>query len=54
MKTYLGDGVYADIDSGMIKLTTEDGISVANTIYLESDVVANLITYINQLKAIKP
>jgi hypothetical protein len=39
MKTYLGDGVYADVEYGMIKLTTEDGISTTNTIYLEPEVI---------------
>lgn len=34
-KEYLGDGVYAEIDEDAgIKLTTEDGINVTNTIYL--------------------
>ena len=33
-KTYLGDGVYADVENGMLKLTTENGIAVTNTIYL--------------------
>ena len=35
-KVYLGDGAYAEmIDGYQVKLTTEDGISVQNTIYLE-------------------
>lgn len=33
-KSYLGDGVYVDLEHGMVKLTTEDGYSATNTIYL--------------------
>jgi len=36
-KVYLVDAVYADYDGRLI-LTTEDGMSVSNTIYLESEV----------------
>jgi hypothetical protein len=45
-KRYLGDGVYADIDRGMVKLTTEDGISVINIIYLEPEVIDALMRYV--------
>lgn len=44
-KIYLGDAVYVEIDRGMIKLTTEDGYRATNTIYLEHDVMENLIQY---------
>ena len=44
-KQYLGDGVYADIEGGMIKLTTENGYGVSNTIYLEPELVAELVRY---------
>lgn len=39
-KTYIGDGVYAQIDprSGDIVLTTENGIEVTNRIVLEPEV----------------
>jgi hypothetical protein len=46
MKTYLGDGVYADIENNMVKLTTEDGISVGNVIYLESEVYDALVNFV--------
>ena len=46
MKTYLGDGVYADVERGMLKLTTEDGVSVTNTIYLEPAVLGALYRYV--------
>jgi len=38
-KEYLGDGVYVDIENGMIKLTTENSIETTNTIYLEVEVL---------------
>ena len=34
-KVYLGDGVYAEYDGYHIVLTTEDGVKVTNTIYLD-------------------
>lgn len=44
-KQYIGDGVYADIENGMLKLTTEDGISVQNTIYLGHTEFSILLEY---------
>ena len=40
---YLGDGVYACVEDGMIKLTTSDGV---NTIYLELRVFHSLTEYV--------
>jgi len=45
MKDYLGDGVYAQIANGRLILTTEDGVSVSNTIVVEEDVWDNLMAY---------
>lgn len=45
-KQYLGDGVYADIENGMIKLTTSNGIQETNTIYLELEVYSALNQYV--------
>jgi len=42
-KTYLGDSVYAKFDGYHIVLTTENGISTTNTIYLEEQVFVNLV-----------
>jgi len=41
-KRYLGDGVYAAIEHGMVKLTTDDGVAVSNVIFLEPDVLEAL------------
>jgi hypothetical protein len=45
-KRYLGDAVYADFDArGLIKLTTENGEHVTNTIFLEPHVMLELQQY---------
>lgn len=44
-KEYIGDGAYADFDGFGIVLTTENGISVQNTVYLEPGVFAALLRY---------
>ena len=49
-KTYLGDGVYADLEGGMIKLTTEDGREPSNTIYLEHETLLALEQYVAYLR----
>lgn len=52
MKTYLGDGVYLELDSfGRYVLTTEDGISTSNRIVLEPEVYQNFILMADRLKA---
>jgi hypothetical protein len=51
MKTYLGDGVYAELTPfGEIVLTTEDGISATNTIVLDSQVLLAFERWIAKLK----
>jgi len=44
-KQYIGDAVYAELEGGMLKLTTEDGIESTNTIYLEPEVFYRLMEY---------
>ena len=53
MKSYLGDGVYAEWDdcSNLI-LTTENGISVENQIYLEPQIFAALERFMKIVKEI--
>ena len=42
-KRYIGDAVYAEFDEyGGITLTTEDGVSTSNSIYLEPEVFVAL------------
>jgi hypothetical protein len=51
MKTYLGDGVYASFDGYTINLTTENGISVTNSIYMEPEVMGAFFKYVEQFKS---
>ena len=44
-KEYLGDGVYAETDGYNMQITTEDGLSVQNVIFLEPVVFEALIAY---------
>lgn len=50
-KDYLGDGVYVNFDGCMFVLTTEDGISVTNCIFLEPEVYTALTRYVDRLTA---
>lgn len=43
-KVYLGDGVYCERDEwGNLVLTTENGLSITNTIHLDPDVQSQLV-----------
>lgn len=53
-KTYLGDGVYADVVHGLIRLTTENGVSVTNTIYLEAEVFGELVAFQKRVSWVPP
>ena len=48
-KEYLGDGLYAELnDYNQLVLTTEDGITTTNKIYLEPEVRDALLSYIGR------
>jgi hypothetical protein len=47
-KEYLGDGLYANIESGALKLTAENGIQATDTVYLEPEVYAALLRYVER------
>jgi len=50
-KIYLGDAVYVEINPyGDIVLTTEDGISVSNSIILDPTVLQAFLEYIERSK----
>ena len=51
MKKYLGDGCYVDIEHGTLKLTTENGYGVSNTIFLEPAMLAGLVDYLRRHEA---
>lgn len=44
-KRYLGDGVYADFDGEAVILTTENGVSVTNTIELDQHTLKSFDIY---------
>ena len=46
-KTYLGDGIYAEMYSHTLKLTTEDGINTFDTIYIDPEVWLALQKFVN-------
>lgn len=49
-KIYIGDGVYAEFDGWNVILTTENGISVTNTIVLEPQVITSLEDFIVSIR----
>jgi hypothetical protein len=51
---YLGDGVYAQWEGDMVKLTTEDGVSTTNTIYLEPQVYEALVRFVKNAENENP
>lgn len=44
-KRYLGDAVYVEVENGMFKLTTEDGLRATNTIFLEPEVYRSFVDF---------
>jgi len=50
-KTYLGDGVYVEVERGMLHLTTENRIEITNEIFLEPEVYEALVKYAEAAKA---
>jgi hypothetical protein len=50
-KEYLGDGVYVELNSAQqLVLTTENGVAITNTIFLEPEVWAALVEYVARLR----
>jgi hypothetical protein len=50
-KAYMGDGVYAEIERNMLKLTAEDGYNATETIFLERSVWKMLTHYMERYGA---
>lgn len=46
---YLGDSVYAEYNGFSIRLSTETSLGSTNVIFLEPDVLLNLIKFVRQL-----
>lgn len=48
-KVYLGDAVYAEVNKAwQLVLTTEDGLNITNTIYLEQEVWDTLCEWMSK------
>lgn len=53
-KEYLGDGVYAQVDRSLqIVLTTENGVEVQNTIFLDRVTASAVIEYIERMRRLQ-
>lgn len=53
-KRYIGDGVYAEWDDAWLDqliLYTDNGIAITNKIYLEPEVIENLLRYLQAKKS---
>jgi hypothetical protein len=48
-KTYLGDGLYAEVTGGMVRLWC-DRASGVHEVFLEPSVLESFLIYINRLK----
>ena len=48
MKEYLGDAVYVEDTNYGVRLTTENGISTTNEIYLDPLVIVQLVKYLER------
>ena len=48
-KDYMGDGIYANDLGHAMMLTTENGISVQNTIVIETSELAAIIRYAKRM-----
>lgn len=54
-KDYLGDGIYAEVENGTIKLSTWDGISDdahRRVIYLEPEVYHRLVAFVESIQVV--
>ncbi|HET9253882.1 MAG TPA: hypothetical protein VFO16_01610 [Pseudonocardiaceae bacterium] len=49
-KRYIGDGVYAEVtvSHDVIRLTTSDGISDTNEIFLDPDIFVALVQFVRE------
>lgn len=49
---YLGDGLYAAFDGWQIRLYAHNGVTATNEVFLEPQVLAVFLRYIDNLKAV--
>lgn len=51
-KDYLGDSVYVEVEDGMVKLTTDNGMGASNTIYLDGSTMNALVDWYKRLNGV--
>ena len=51
---YIGDGIYAAVEDGMVRLATYNGRHVTNAIFIEWDVWDRLVLLVNANRNEKP
>jgi hypothetical protein len=49
-REYLGDGLYAEFDGWQIRLFAHSGVNSTNVVFLEPDVLAAFLRYVERLK----
>lgn len=54
MRTYLGDGLYGEIEGQDVVLVTSDGVSDTNRIVLEPEVMAVFMHWTAGQEALRP
>jgi hypothetical protein len=50
VKTYLGDGLYAEFDGFQIKVYASDGIRVTNEVFFEGETITAFLEFLEQVK----
>jgi len=50
---YLGDGLYAYYDGYQIRLFSSNGLKVLEHVFLNDEVIARFIDYIEEIKILK-
>jgi hypothetical protein len=49
-REYLGDGLYAEFDGWQIRIFAHNGVNSTNVVFLEPDVLAAFLRYVEKLK----
>jgi hypothetical protein len=50
VKTYLGDGLYAEWDSFQFRLFASNGVHVTNEVFLDRDVLRAFLEFVEQVR----
>ena len=52
-ETYLGDGAYAKWNGQELVVYTSNGIHATNSVYMERNEIANLVTFLRECGLLK-